>query len=126
MKLKRILLILGLILTLPINIKAITADFTCDDNKLYVDSTFSCKLFVNPEDSLITSFKTDLSYPKEDFLLESISGYNNWYPLSSTTIVIVVSSILPAALAAAISDSVPINTRESIYALTVDAFALTL
>ncbi len=86
MKLKRILLILGLILTLPINIKAITADFTCDDNKLYVDSTFSCKLFVNPEDSLITSFKTDLSYPKEDFLLESISGYNNWYPLSSTTI----------------------------------------
>ena len=86
MKLKRILLILGLILTLPINIKAITADFTCDNNKLYVDSTFSCKLFVNPEDSLITSFKTDLSYPKEDFLLESISGYNNWYPLSSTTI----------------------------------------
>ena len=65
MKLKRITIIVGLILLLPLNIKALTAKLVCEDKKIYINSDVTCKLFVNPEGSLISSFKADITYPND-------------------------------------------------------------
>ena len=65
MKLKRITIIVGLILLLPLNIKALTAKLVCEDKKIYINSDVTCKLFINPEGSLISSFKADITYPND-------------------------------------------------------------
>ena len=65
MKLKRIIIIVGLILLLPLNIKALTAKLVCEDKKIYINSDVTCKLFINPEGSLISSFKADITYPND-------------------------------------------------------------
>lgn len=65
MKLKRITIIVGLILLLPLNIKALTAKLVCEDKKIYINSDVICKLFINPEGSLISSFKADITYPND-------------------------------------------------------------
>lgn len=69
MKLKRITIIVGLILLLPLNIKALTAKLVCEDKKIYINSDVTCKLFINPEGSLISSFKADITYPNDIKLL---------------------------------------------------------
>lgn len=65
MKLKRITIIVGLILLLPLNIKALTAKLVCEDKKIYINSDVTCKLFISPEGSLISSFKADITYPND-------------------------------------------------------------
>lgn len=65
MRLKRITIIVGLILLLPLNIKALTAKLVCEDKKIYINSDVTCKLFINPEGSLISSFKADITYPND-------------------------------------------------------------
>ena len=65
MKLKRITIIVGLILLLPLNIKALTAKLVCEDKKIYINSDVTCKLFINPEGSLISSFKADITYSND-------------------------------------------------------------
>lgn len=65
MKLKRITIIVGLILLLPLNIKALTAKLVCEDKKIYINSDVTCKLFINPQGSLISSFKADITYPND-------------------------------------------------------------
>lgn len=65
MKLKRITIIVGLILLLPLNIKALTAKLVCEDKKIYINSDVTCKLFIIPEGSLISSFKADITYPND-------------------------------------------------------------
>ncbi len=65
MKLKRITIIVGLILLLPLNVKALTAKLVCEDKKIYINSDVTCKLFINPEGSLISSFKADITYPND-------------------------------------------------------------
>ena len=65
MKLKKFTIIMGLVLLLPLNIKALTAKLVCEDKKIYINSDVTCKLFVNPEGSLINSFKADITYPND-------------------------------------------------------------
>ena len=78
MKLKRITIILGLILLLPLNIKALTADLDCGSNtNFHINSDVICKLFVNPEGSLISSFKADITYPNDITLFGIQSSWIN-------------------------------------------------
>lgn len=78
MKLKKITIIMGLILLLPLNIKALTADLDCGSNtNFHINSDVICKLFVNPEGSLISSFKADITYPNDITLFGIQSSWIN-------------------------------------------------
>lgn len=78
MKLKKITIIMGLILLLPLNIKALTADLDCGSNtNFHINSDVICKLFVNPEGSLISSFKADITYPNDITLIGIQSSWIN-------------------------------------------------
>ena len=78
MKLKKITIIMGLILLLPLNIKALTADLDCGSNtNFHINSDVICKLFVNPQGSLISSFKADITYPNDITLIGIQSSWIN-------------------------------------------------
>lgn len=78
MKLKKITIIMGLILLLPLNIKALTADLDCGSNtNFHINSDVICKLFVNPEGNLISSFKADITYPNDITLFGIQSSWIN-------------------------------------------------
>ena len=78
MKLKKITIIMWLILILQLNIKALTEDLDCGSNtNFHINSDVICKLFVNPEGSLISSFKADITYPNDITLFGIQSSWIN-------------------------------------------------
>lgn len=86
---KKILFIMGLIFLFPLTVKASTvgATISCDTNKLYIDSTFSCVVTVNPStDNPITSFNANIDYSNVDFSLYSIAIASGWNNSSSSNL----------------------------------------